>query len=255
MVAASTSQKRKARTIEQIVRAQLLLLLPFLLGISMLLFKRGGPLSLAGLVLTAVVLVAIALLLVRLPARELLASLQWSALTLVLAFFVLIGLIPKLGWYRPLTVLSASMRPTFSPGDLIIVRPEPLKNLRVGQVLSYYIPIAGHPLETHRVIRILHGGPNPVVQTKGDANNWHDPWTAVLHGGPAWKLSLVIPYAGYLVNTLRNHRLHIAAVVIAPGLLALIMIAQLWGIPGLLARHAHKLRRRPLPPPSGHGPL
>jgi signal peptidase len=112
---------------------------------------------------------------------------------------------------------------------MIVVRPEPARDLRVGQVIAYTIPVDGRQLETHRVIRILHGGQNPVVQTQGDANNWRDPWTAKLHGGTVWRLGGVVPYAGYGVQFLRSPLMHRAAIFVAPGLIALIVLAQIWG--------------------------
>jgi signal peptidase len=151
-----------------------------------------------------------------------------------------LGLLPHLGLYRPVTVLSGSMRPTFNPGDLIIVRPEPLRDVRVGQVISYSVPVGAHQVETHRVIRILHGGANPTIETQGDANNWKDPWVAQLHGTTAWRLAAVVPYAGYAINTMRNHTLHTLSIIVVPLLLAIMMLIKLWGVtPGKRkARHA-----------------
>jgi hypothetical protein len=35
------------------------------------------------------------------------------------------------------TVLSGSMKPEFSPGDIVVVTPERTRDVRVGQVISY----------------------------------------------------------------------------------------------------------------------
>lgn len=148
---------------------------------------------------------------------------------LALALFVGLALLPRLGLYRPVTVLSGSMRPTFSPGDMVIVRPEPVSDVRVGQVVSYQVPTGARQVETHRVVRILQGGAHPVIQTQGDANNWRDPWTAKLEGRTAWQLTAVIPRLGYLVNFLRGPALRIAAIFIAPLLLALLLLREIWG--------------------------
>ena len=43
-------------------------------------------------------------------------------------------------------------------------------------------------------------------------------------------VSLVIPYAGYAINALRGRTLHLAAVVVTPLLVGLLLLAQLWGI-------------------------
>ncbi len=227
---------RSARTIEQIVRAELLLLVPILCAVAALLIERRGVIGWAALVCVSVALAAIARAFAGIPGRELLALGQRALLAGALAVFVAVGLLPQLGWYRPVTVLSGSMRPTFSPGDLIFVRPEPLRDVRVGQVISYQVPVGIHQVETHRVIRIVRGGPSPVVQTQGDANNWHDPWTAKLQGKTAWHLRLVVPYGGHLISSLRSRTMHVAAIVVAPALLALLVLAELWGVPGLAAR-------------------
>src|SRR5438128_1428470 len=79
------------------------------------------------------------------------------------AALVGVGLAPRLGFYRPLTVLSGSMRPAFVPGDVVIVTPEPIRDVRPGQVITYAIPVGDHHVETHRVVRVVGGGDHPVV--------------------------------------------------------------------------------------------
>ncbi len=163
----------------------------------------------------------------------LLTAVMWGQRALValaLTLFITIALLPRLGLYRPVTVLSGSMRPTFSPGDMVIVTPEPVSSVRVGHVISYKVPIGAHQVETHRVVRILQGGEHPVVQTRGDANNANDPWTARLEGDTAWQHRITIPKLGYLVNAFRSHAVQTAAVKIVPVLLALLVLWEIWGI-------------------------
>jgi signal peptidase len=155
---------------------------------------------------------------------------QRALLALALILFLAIALLPRLGLYRPVTVLSGSMRPTFSPGDMVIVVPEPVSAVRVGQVISYQVPVGIHQVETHRVVRILHGGAHPVVQTQGDANNWPDPWTAKLEGKTAWRMVAVIPNLGYVVNWLRGGSVRTAAIIVAPALLALLVLFEIWDL-------------------------
>lgn len=155
---------------------------------------------------------------------------QRALLAFALLLFVVIGVLPMLGLYRPVTVLSGSMRPTFSPGDMVLAVPEPLSSVRVGQVISYRVPVGIHQVETHRIVRILKGGANPTIQTRGDANNANDPWTATLEGSTAWRQVAVIPRLGYLINALRSSGLHKIAVLLAPALLALLFLADIWGL-------------------------
>lgn len=158
----------------------------------------------------------------------------WAAVLAAILAAVGLGLLPRLGVYRTLTVLSASMKPTFSPGDVVVVRPEPIEDLRVGQVISYQVPVGDHQVETHRVVEIVRGRgtTSPVIKTKGDNNTVADPWTARLDGTTVYRLGAVIPKAGYAVNFMRGHLFHLISVVIIPALLAIFAIASMWGIGG-----------------------
>jgi len=178
---------------------------------------------------------------------------QRVLLALALILFLALGVLPRLGLYRPVTVLSGSMRPTFSPGDMVIVIPEPVSAVRVGQVISYQVPVGIHQVETHRIVKILQGGAHPTVQTQGDANNYHDPWTAKLEGNTAWRMVAVIPHLGYVVNFLRSPTLQRAAIFVAPALLALLLLSEIWGFGGGESKSksksegddAHSATRRP----------
>lgn len=156
---------------------------------------------------------------------------QWAARVLVvlavaaLAFF---GLGPRTGLYRTETVLSGSMVPRFSPGDVVVVTPEPPTSLRVGQVITYNIPVGDHEPVSHRVIAILHGGANPVIRTKGDANNAADPWTARLTGPTVWRQRWVIPYAGWVIEWLRQPQATYALALGLPLVLCLLWLREIW---------------------------
>jgi signal peptidase I len=153
--------------------------------------------------------------------------------TLALACVALLGLglLPRTGLYRPVTVLSGSMKPTFAPGDMVIVTPEPLRDLRVGQIISYRIPVGDRHVQSHRVIKILRRGAQPLVKTKGDANNTADPWTAELHGKTIWRVRGVLPKLGWAVFWLRSPLMHSLTVLLAPLLLALLGVLQIWRRP------------------------
>ncbi len=156
---------------------------------------------------------------------------RWALRSLLLvagAAFLLIGIGPHVGLYQTATVLSASMRPTFAPGDLLVLRPEPTSAVRVGQVLTYAIPIGDHHVESHRVVQVLQRRPETIVRTKGDANAARDPWTAVLGGKRAWVVVGVVPYAGRVVLWLRDPVPHLLSVLLAPLLFAVLGLARIW---------------------------
>jgi len=145
-----------------------------------------------------------------------------------LAVFALLALIPHTGLYRPETVLSGSMKPRFDPGDLVIVTPEPARDVRVGQVISLHVPVGDHHVQTHRVVQVLRGGEHPVIRTKGDANKARDPWTARLDGSTAWQVRAVVPKLGWLIVWLRSPWLRLLTVFVAPALFVIIAIRRIW---------------------------
>jgi signal peptidase len=157
-----------------------------------------------------------------------------AQLALVVAFaaLVVLGLLPRTGWYRPVTVLSGSMRPAFDPGDMVVVTPEPIRDVRVGQVISYRIPIGDHHVESHRVIQVIRRGGEISVRTKGDANTGPDPWTATLNGTTAWQVRAVLPKIGWAIFWFRTPLMHELTVLLAPLLLALLCVLQIWRRPG-----------------------
>jgi signal peptidase I len=152
----------------------------------------------------------------------------WIALGLAVAALATVTVGPRLGLFQVETVLSGSMEPTFRPGDLLVVVPERLTDIRAGQVLSFHAPTPGHRVETHRVVRVINPGPHPVIITKGDANSAPDPWHASLHGTTAWRMVGVVPYAGAAIRTLRQPWIHVVAVLLVPLLLAAAALHSIW---------------------------
>ena len=148
-----------------------------------------------------------------------------------LVAFAALALIPHTGLYRPETVLSGSMRPYFDAGDMVIVTPEPARDIRVGQVISLHIPVGDHHVQTHRVVQVLRGGEHPVIRTKGDANSSRDPWTARLDGATTWQVRVVVPRLGWLIVWLRSPWLRLLTVFVAPALFVIIAIRRIWKEP------------------------
>lgn len=150
---------------------------------------------------------------------------------------------PRTGRYRIQTVLTGSMRPKLPVGSLAISTPEPLDQVRAGQIITFQAPV-GNWVVTHRVIEVVSGGPHPRVRTKGDANAAADPWVTQLERGPVWRVRLVVPLLGTALRLLRMRWAHIGTVLVAPMLLALLALRTMWG-PDLGWRHVRHGRRPP----------
>jgi signal peptidase len=157
---------------------------------------------------------------------------RWSVRLLVavavLAFAVLAAG-PHLLGYRTMTMLTASMAPGIDPGDVVISTPLAVTGVTEGMVISYHIPIDDHRVVTHRVIDVTHAPDGTVtVQTKGDANDHPDPWTAVLQGDTAYQVQAVIPEVGHLITALRTPAVNHALVYAVPALLAGWLLLGIW---------------------------
>lgn len=90
-------------------------------------------------------------------------------------------------------VLSGSMEPDISVGDLLVVSKR--ESYEVGDVVVYQ---SGKIAVTHRIVSISE---NEVI-TRGDANNTEDePITLEQIKG---EVVLAIPYVGYVVNVIKT---------------------------------------------------
>jgi signal peptidase len=161
--------------------------------------------------------------------RTLLRSAATATLVLACLVFVVGGALPRLGLYRPVTVYSNSMQPSFDAGDMIVVTRKPTSRVRIGDVITYAIPIGDRHTESHRIVKIVKRGAHPVVVTKGDANHDMDPWNARLTGSSVWVYRARVPYLGYAVIWLRMPFVRVLCLVMLPLLLAAVAVAHIWG--------------------------
>ena len=107
------------------------------------------------------------------------------------------------------TVLTGSMRPTVSPGDLAITQGVPIGSLRVGDAIVFT-----PPNETQSVLHRIASRDGDGITTKGDANSVADPWHVTLQGATGYRLVFVVPYVGWLTE-LRSAALIAAGLIVA----------------------------------------
>ena len=93
------------------------------------------------------------------------------------------------------TVVSNSMKPTFSAGDVVVTQTVATDSIRVGDVITFVPPGGGRPL-IHRVSSMQDG----VVTTRGDANSADDPWRATIVSPTTDRLVAVVPFVGWLTQ-------------------------------------------------------
>lgn len=132
------------------------------------------------------------------------------AVLLVLVAFSAIGniqskgtswVVPRVGPYSWLTVLSGSMKPTFNPGDIIVDKKADTTKLKVGDVITYRMDAF---VVTHRIAGITKDKKGRVFfQTKGDNNNIKDEGY-VLSDLVVGKYLFRIPLLGFILQNLKG---------------------------------------------------
>jgi signal peptidase I len=136
------------------------------------------------------------------PFRQTWAALALSAAARVAlgvgALLVLLSVLPTVAGWQTSVVMSGSMEPTLSPGDVTLVRPVDAAELQTGQVVLVDDPDRPARLRMHRVVGIEDGQ----LRLRGDAN-------------PAADSSLVAPAAVHGVGALRLPGLGLPAVWLA----------------------------------------
>ena len=114
------------------------------------------------------------------------------------------------------TVLSNSMQPTFSAGDMVVTRTVPTSSLQVGDVITF-IPPGSNQALIHRIASLQDG----VITTRGDANSVADPWHLTLTSTTTNRLVAVVPFLGWLTELQRP------ALLLAGALVGLLILLEL----------------------------
>jgi signal peptidase len=124
-------------------------------------------------------------------------------------FAIVIGLaamlivVPWAAGATPMTILTSSMEPKLPPATLIVVKPKPINDIRIGDVMTYQIESGKPAVVSHRVIRESTSTDGSLTFiTKGDNNAVADA-NPVVAGQVKGVLWYSIPWLGY-VNTAIN---------------------------------------------------
>jgi signal peptidase len=169
-------------------------------------------------------------------ARKPLAAVGRAVLTLTFVsaalLFLFLAVGPRFLNYQTSTMLTGSMSPGINPGDVVVSVRTPVSELKVGDVITYSIPVDDHRIETHRVAGINRDAAGAAsVTTKGDANPGADPWTAVLSEDYVYTTVGVVPYLGDGIRALRQPLVQSTLLYGAPALLVVLLLASIWGKP------------------------
>jgi signal peptidase I len=102
---------------------------------------------------------------------------------------------------RPLVIRSDSMRPSFSAGDILVVRSVPADAVAIGDVVTFADSSRGGELVSHRVIAFEQRGHHRAFVTRGDQNTGVEHWVADVDGTVGVAV-LAVPKVGFVVSWL-----------------------------------------------------
>ncbi|WP_156794859.1 signal peptidase I [Curtobacterium sp. BH-2-1-1] len=148
-------------------------------------------------------------------------GLSTGLLVIVAGLAVVLIVVPKATGSTPLTVLTQSMDPTLPPGTLLVVRPTPVEDIRIGDVVTYQITSGQPAVISHRVVSVASSSDGSRTFTlKGDNNALADPEPvmAAQVRGVVWYSLPDIGLVNQLVNGSRSWLVPaIAGVLLAYG--------------------------------------
>lgn len=144
---------------------------------------------------------------------------MWTVIAIILGLIVIAVLVPRIGGATPYTVVTDSMQPALPPGSLVVVRPVPIDDIGIGDVITYQLKPGRPEVVTHRVVSVGdNAGHGRVLHTKGDANNAADEnW--VVPKQVRGRLWYAVPYVGRVTNILTNGQRQSLLMVIVVGLI------------------------------------
>lgn len=157
----------------------------------------------------------------------------WNGMTTVLVLLVAILAVLLVGTrfigLMPFTVLSGSMEPVYSAGDLIYVKEVDPFELEEGTIITFML--SEDTIATHRIVEVVPDAEDDTVirfKTKGDANESED-------GGLVYYKNVIgtpifsVPKLGYVANFIQEPPGTYVAIAAGALILALIFIPDLFG--------------------------
>jgi signal peptidase I len=157
------------------------------------------------------------------------AFLTTGLFIIAVAAFLMLAIGPRILGYQTSTMLTGSMSPLINPGDVVVTVPTPVSEIRVGDIITYHIPVEDNRVETHRITKITtNANGTTAINTKGDANNGADPWTATLQGQTVDRHVATVPFIGQAIRALRQPVVQNSLIYGAPAVLVIGLLSSIW---------------------------
>ena len=158
-----------------------------------------------------------------------LASWAFTVVTvLAIGVAMLLIVIPVLFGYERYVITGGSMEPTIHKGSVAFDKVVPVADLAVGDVITFVPPESSSPV-THRIIGVsTDDRGRPVFETRGDANEYADPWQVSLPGPSQARYSFQIPYLGYLLAALTLRPVRLLVLAVPAFVIGLSLLLSVW---------------------------
>lgn len=130
--------------------------------------------------------------------------LSWLVILGISALLCAAVLIPRVAGATPYTILTGSMQPQLPPGTMVVVKPRPIEQIGIGEVITYQLKSGEPTVVTHRVVSVaINGKGERTLTTQGDANNTVDamPVRPVQVKGVLW---YSVPHLGHVTTRINN---------------------------------------------------
>lgn len=159
-------------------------------------------------------------------ARTLLRVAGWTVAGFAIALAVTLVVAHAAG-RQSLTVLSGSMEPTISTGDVVVATPIAPMDARVGDVVTYKEPGGEGRLITHRVKTMRALEDKVRFTTQGDANDTGERWQVATTGQIA-RVTHRVPKLGFALGFLRDPNRRLFLIAIPALLLGMFELVRIW---------------------------
>lgn len=163
---------------------------------------------------------------VLLNVRFAVRAVLWAALGLG-AGLLLAATLPMAFGHRSFTVMSGSMEPALSTGDLVVVAPIRPLEARAGDAVTFRDPEGSDRMITHRVRAVRERGTDVSFTTKGDANNDTERWT-VAREGQIGRVAYRLRGLGFVLLWTRSPIGRILLIAFPLGALGLWALVRIW---------------------------
>ena len=133
----------------------------------------------------------------------------------LVAILLIVSVLPIMGNYKIMTVISGSMQPAIKMGSVVMVKP--VSDYKIGDVITFGPYTRTKAPTSHRIYDIKVQGGEPVYITKGDANNAPDA-REIKKEDILGKVLFSVPFVGYAVDFAKKP-MGFALIIIVPAAL------------------------------------